>query len=272
MMCFTAERVMRAVVKMGDCVWRPMTDSDDDTVPDLIDNCPLVGNADQADFDGDGLGDLCDPFPKTRGDCLVLLDTFGDPSAFAAHWQVLDESGDAPTITPSPGGVHLAPSAGKSVGILALDATGAVFDAVYTVEMLGHETLEVGAGIAVVTRATDVAVGDGRGVGCLVEGVPMVGLHAEVFVPGTIDTFPLLPDNLVGDRLLMRVGVTANNRVLCRIDFGASTGIEIAATGVPPPPTGGSGAIAIDGSLDIQAIALYQTVERQDPCPPPLLR
>ena len=33
------------------------SDTDGDTVVDHLDNCPLVANADQADFDGDGIGD-----------------------------------------------------------------------------------------------------------------------------------------------------------------------------------------------------------------------
>lgn len=37
------------------------TDADDDGVDDADDNCPDVSNADQADADGDSLGDLCDP-------------------------------------------------------------------------------------------------------------------------------------------------------------------------------------------------------------------
>lgn len=36
-------------------------DSDGDGVPDSSDNCPDLLNPDQADFDGDGLGDVCDP-------------------------------------------------------------------------------------------------------------------------------------------------------------------------------------------------------------------
>jgi hypothetical protein len=36
-------------------------DRDGDGVADLVDNCPTVGNADQADADGDGIGNACDP-------------------------------------------------------------------------------------------------------------------------------------------------------------------------------------------------------------------
>jgi hypothetical protein len=36
-------------------------DGDGDTVEDAFDNCTLVGNADQADADHDGCGDVCDP-------------------------------------------------------------------------------------------------------------------------------------------------------------------------------------------------------------------
>jgi murein DD-endopeptidase MepM/ murein hydrolase activator NlpD len=37
-------------------------DADFDGVPDEIDNCPTVSNPDQADSDGNGIGDLCDPW------------------------------------------------------------------------------------------------------------------------------------------------------------------------------------------------------------------
>lgn len=36
-----------------------LVDSDGDNVPDLVDNCPTLGNADQVDSDGDGSGDAC---------------------------------------------------------------------------------------------------------------------------------------------------------------------------------------------------------------------
>lgn len=48
---------------------RPATsllDGDDDGTPDDADNCPDVGNPDQADSDADLIGDACDPFPEER--------------------------------------------------------------------------------------------------------------------------------------------------------------------------------------------------------------
>eukprot|EP00698_Gefionella_okellyi_P006095 TRINITY_DN15558_c0_g1_i1.p1 TRINITY_DN15558_c0_g1~~TRINITY_DN15558_c0_g1_i1.p1 ORF type:complete len:270 (+),score=29.18 TRINITY_DN15558_c0_g1_i1:79-810(+) len=36
-------------------------DDDGDGVPDVTDNCPLIPNANQADADGNGIGDRCEP-------------------------------------------------------------------------------------------------------------------------------------------------------------------------------------------------------------------
>ncbi len=74
------------------------TDDDNDGVLDTSDNCPLVVNPNQADFDLDGIGDTCDPqtgppqnkeqcknggwmrfdFPRTfenQGDCIQFVNT-----------------------------------------------------------------------------------------------------------------------------------------------------------------------------------------------------
>ena len=51
-------------------------DEDTDGVPDSVDNCPNVSNADQRDSDGDLVGDLCDPNPSTPGDVLLQFDAF----------------------------------------------------------------------------------------------------------------------------------------------------------------------------------------------------
>jgi hypothetical protein len=36
-------------------------DTDNDGIPNEVDNCPTIANPDQADYDGDGIGDVCDP-------------------------------------------------------------------------------------------------------------------------------------------------------------------------------------------------------------------
>ncbi len=54
-------------------------DFDNDGINDDVDNCPAASNADQADSDGDGIGDICDPVddgatPPTGGTVVVDSD------------------------------------------------------------------------------------------------------------------------------------------------------------------------------------------------------
>jgi hypothetical protein len=49
------------------------TDGDLDGIVDCIDNCPVDANADQADCDSDGVGDVCDPdFPCASGVTITI--------------------------------------------------------------------------------------------------------------------------------------------------------------------------------------------------------
>jgi hypothetical protein len=53
---------LRGVIRYNaSATFPPAPDMDSDRVPDSIDNCVTAPNADQADSDHDGLGDVCDP-------------------------------------------------------------------------------------------------------------------------------------------------------------------------------------------------------------------
>jgi hypothetical protein len=67
-----------------DCV---DTDDDNDGVLDGVDNCPLIANPSQADFDQDGIGDTCDPKtgpPVNKDQCKNgNWQRFDDPRTFS---------------------------------------------------------------------------------------------------------------------------------------------------------------------------------------------
>ncbi|NQZ42887.1 MAG: thrombospondin type 3 repeat-containing protein [Flavobacteriaceae bacterium] len=64
-------------------------DDDNDGIDDVDDNCPLTANADQADNDMDGLGDVCDDDDDNDG----ILDT-EDNCPFTANADQADGDGD----------------------------------------------------------------------------------------------------------------------------------------------------------------------------------
>jgi hypothetical protein len=76
---------------MGDAC-DALTDSDGDTVADDTDNCPNAANMDQADVDSDGTGDVCDALTDSDGD-TVADDTDNCPNAANMDQADVDSDG-----------------------------------------------------------------------------------------------------------------------------------------------------------------------------------
>jgi hypothetical protein len=86
-------RVDGEVLRIDDIAWTPtscgaLLDGDLDSVCTPVDSCPTIANADQADADADGVGDVCD---SPCGDGLDddgdgLIDFPADPGCAGPRW------------------------------------------------------------------------------------------------------------------------------------------------------------------------------------------
>ncbi|MCW5891201.1 MAG: DUF4215 domain-containing protein [bacterium] len=131
--CDVAEQCSGSAVACPDDTGLP--DTDGDTVCDELDNCPGVANPTQADGDGDGHGDACDPCtnlgPAVASKTALVLDKLLapagddklsftsffaavpgaadiDPLAAGVRFLIADASGALPVDVTIPGGAYVA--------------------------------------------------------------------------------------------------------------------------------------------------------------------
>jgi len=195
--------------RVYDC---PIDDDDCDKLRDRVDPCP-ADPGDDADVDGDGVGDACDPELEAAVDSMVEFEGFATADARwmerePAMWQVVDSA-------------------------LVLDA-GSVER---TTPMNSQPTVE-----AVVDPRF---AGEGATVGVLVASKSSTGIPLECFVEHHADGDDLvmvvgdraspiyqararqLPAGAAGDSLRIYGGQLSNFVVRCRARYGNNDGLYV---------------------------------------------
>ncbi len=87
----------------GQVVITTLVDPDADGIGDPLDNCPAVANPDQADLDGDGLGNACDP--DMDGDGIPNDDEIANATDPLSPNLSLPRTGQAVCWNPAGGGI-----------------------------------------------------------------------------------------------------------------------------------------------------------------------
>ena len=269
------------VNELDNCPDIPNSDQNDidaDGRGDVCDNCPLQDNHDQADLDHDGVGDACDAHPITPGDCLVLLDTFGDPAAFATHWQVI-ATVQPPEIQAVPHSVTIATA--SSAAVIALDTAGAVIAGMHDVVVHGRHT--VARHDADMGAVTGFVASPAQSSNCApsLDAINhnLFGYFRATGVGYTALGIPIEPPQQLGDELSIALDasdVPATQQATCRLGLGVSIGANGFSSVGSFPATGGSGIAFTIGTGDtvvgkLDAFALYRSFG-PTACPAPIVR
>ena len=240
-------------------------DADRDGVGDACDNCALVVNATQANIgDTDDVGDACDPHPSLSGDCLVLQDTFADPSTFASHWMTIG----SPQIIAEPRHVQLVSPTNAS--IVALDDSGVQIRGLLDVIVLGEAHVVTGT-VKALSRAASATAGYTCGLELYIDQ-PAFLVFAMDLTAGQGQYLRLsahVRDNSVF-RLVVPNPLAGVSTVNCRVDWGVGANYFPLNTVYSAVPDGGAGVRFAKDPFDLTAIELYQFAPGG--CPPPLVR
>lgn len=256
------------------------SDDDRDGFGDVCDNCPLVPNPTQASGgDDDAVGDACDAYPDVGGDCLVLFDTFSEPTLFEQHWQG-SHAGTPPTVMASAGSITIdpidAPNPPPPSTFVALDDQGTPLGGVFDVQVVAQVKVVTGE-LAAVSNATSAR----NGYACSV----LKSLNPNLLVQASSESIPgnktvrqaALSSEHVTDSALVRLisspaGATSPI-VRCRAAYGVAIGV-VEATVIPAAdlPTGGApGFRVVVEPATIEAVAIHRS-QPGTPCPPAIWR
>ncbi len=271
-------------------------DTDDDTVEDLVDNCPTVGNTTQADededgvgnacddcplfanarqtdIDADGVGDLCDPHPISPGDCLVLFDSFDDPNAFATSWEVKSMNA-TPTINPTGGVVDV--DASMPGTVVSIRARG--LDGAFDVHAVMASKLAAAAARAGVASSMVVDMPD-RCYSCFVHPDPFGFAPYVDFTVVNASSSVNLSSLPIGDVIVARLERFAKDggaSPVCRLEYGVGAAVAFVNTlGPLPPPDlrdGAPGFKVSETAVQLRGIAVYDYAGDRTTCAPAVRR